>query len=275
MSLNFVKDILKKYTVSPSKGLGQNFLIDKNAIKKVVKAADLEPEDTVLEIGPGLGALTQELAKKVKKVIAVEKDRKMVDILKEALRNFNNVEIIQGDIRKIDLKDCHLPENYKVVANLPFYLTAPIIRRFLELKEVSPQSMTLVVQKEVGQRICAKPPDMSILAVSVQFYAKPEIISFVSRESFWPKPKVHSAIIKITPNPQRVHRPDVCRFFRIVKAGFSNPRKQLANNLSRNLVIDKKKIEKSLLKNNIQPVQRAETLSVKDWINLTKTIKIN
>ncbi|MFH1582602.1 MAG: 16S rRNA (adenine(1518)-N(6)/adenine(1519)-N(6))-dimethyltransferase RsmA [bacterium] len=269
MSLNYVKDILKKYTISPSKGLGQNFLIDKEAVKRVIKAAELNSEDIVLEIGPGLGVLTQELAKKVTNVIAVEKDLKMVEILKETLKDFHNIEIIQGDIRKIDLKNYHLPKNYKVVANLPFYLTAPIIRRFLELDEVSPQLMVLVIQKEVGQRICAKPPEMSILAVSVQFYAKPEIISFIPRTSFWPKPKVDAAVIKIT----NITKPSLTEdlFFKIVKAGFANPRKQLINNLSKKLLLNRTKVENWLLKNKIQPERRAETLKVEDWVKLTRS----
>jgi len=260
------KNIFKTYRIQPLKRLGQNFLIDKTAIKKIIEAADLNSNDVVLEIGPGSGVLTKELAQRAEKVIAVEKDQRMIEILKEELKGFNNVEVIQGDILKnIKFKN----KKYKVVGNLPFYLSAPVIRQFLE-SDNPPREMVLVVQKEVGQRICAKPPKMSILAVSVQFYSQPKIISYISQRSFWPSPKVDSAIIKISlESPQK---PKINRdlFFKIVKAGFSQPRKQLINNLSKGLKMDKEKAEKWLLENKIQPSQRAETLNIEEWVNLTR-----
>ena len=276
-----IQNLLKKYQVRPSKRLGQNFLIDKEVIKKLIRAANLKPKDIILEIGPGIGTLTIELAKKVKKVIAIEKDPKMVEILKETLENFKNVKIIKGDILKFRILDFGFPgrdgfpSNYKVVGNLPFYLTAPVIRKFLELPEARPRAMVLVIQKEVGQRICARTPDMSILAVSVQFYAKPEIISYISRKSFWPQPKVDGAILKIIPEKPVTSPRLVDLFFKIVKAGFSQPRKQLINNLSKGLKLERNEAEKWLLKNNIRPSQRAETLSVGDWINLLQSCRIN
>ena len=269
-----IKNLLKSHLSSPSKKLGQNFLVDRTAVKKIVSAADLKANDVVLEIGPGIGTLTQELAKKTRKVIAVEKDRKLVEILGDTLRDFKNVEITYGDILKIE--NSKLIKNLKVVGNLPFYLTAPVIRKFLEMKEAKPHSMVLVVQKEVGQRICAKPPRMSILAVSVQVYAEAKIISYISRKSFWPQPEVDAAIIKITPKIKLERRSldqiNLDLFFKVVKAGFSQPRKQLINNLSRKA--DKEKTRNWLIQNKIKPSQRAETLSVKDWINLAKTYKI-
>ena len=274
-----IKNLLKKYQICPSKRLGQNFLVDKEAVKKIIKAAYLESEDVILEIGPGLGTITQEVAKKVKKVIGIEKDRKMTEILKETLKDCKNVEIVLGDILKINPK-YHIPyTKYKVIGNLPFYLAAPVIRQFLEAENPA-KEMVLMVQKEVGQRICAKPPDMSILAVSVQVYARPEIISYISKKSFWPSPKVDSAIIKIVPaapskKPAIVGNLDGDLFFKIVKAGFSQPRKQLINNLSKELDLEKEKIQNWLLKNNVRPTQRAETLSVENWINLTKSFKID
>ena len=185
--------MLEKYKIHPLKGLGQNFLVNKGAVKRVINAADIKPDEVILEVGPGLGALTKELAKKAKKVIAVEKDRKMVEILKETLKGFENIEIVQGDILKLKLQ---IPKPYKIVANLPFHLTAPVIRKFLESAN-TPKEMTLVVQKEVGQRICARVPDMNLLAVSVQVYAEAKIANYVSKKSFWPQPKVDAAIIKI------------------------------------------------------------------------------
>lgn len=266
--------MLKKYQLRPSKGLGQNFLIDKKVLGKIIEAAELKPEDTVLEIGPGIGTLTQELAKKVKKVIAVEKDKRMVEILKETLKDFKNVEVVKADIRNWTPPTRHplKTENYKLVGNLPFYLTAPVIRQFLEFPKARPREMVLVAQKEVAERICARPPKMNLLAVSVQFYSKPEVVYFVSKKSFWPSPEVDATIIKIT--LLKLTRNDlVNRFFKVVKAGFSHPRKQLINNLSKNLRIDKIKTKVWLLENNIQPSQRAETLTVKEWIKLAITIK--
>jgi len=273
------KNLLKKYQVHPSKKLGQNFLIDKDAIKKIIKAAEIEANDIILEVGPGLGNLTQELAQKTKKVIAIEKDLKMVEILKENLKDFKNIKIIKNDVLKINPPNDIPKTKYKLVGNLPFYLAAPLIRKFLELNK-PPKEMILVIQKEVGQRICAKPPHMSILAISVQVYAKTEIVSYISKKSFWPQPKVDATIIKITPYSKKyayayflLSRRCQELFFKIVKAGFSQPRKQLINNLAKGLKIDREKVKDWLLKNHIQSNQRAETLSVKDWLNLTKTLK--
>ena len=268
-----VKFLLKKYQLQPSKSLGQNFLIDKGAVKKVIRAADLKTEDTVTEIGPGLGILTQELAKKAKRVIAIEQDKRLVKFLKDALQSLANIEIIYGDILKIGGRNL-LKNSYKIVGNLPFYLAAPVIRESLESTKDRSLEMTLVVQKEVGQRICAKVPDMNLLAVSVQFYAQSKVISYISKKSFWPQPKVDAAIIKLTAE-KKEWKINKDLFFRIVKAGFSQPRKQLINNLSKKLGIDKIKIESWLWKNNIQPSQRAETLDVKSWVKLTKSFEIN
>jgi len=273
-----IKNLLKKYLARPEKRLGQHFLVDEKVLRKIIREADLKEKDIVLEIGPGIGNLTQELAKRVKKVVAIEKDPKMVRILNNELR-IKNIEIIQGDILKIPDFRFIIHNSYKVVANLPFYLTAPVIRKFLEAENPT-KEMILMVQKEVAQRICAKPPDMNLLAVSVQFYSKPEIISFVSKKSFWPQPKVDTAIIKITPRQPASYRNEVSgagfreRFFRIVKAGFSQPRKQLINNLSKGLKIEREKVKNWLLKNKIKPTQRAETLSLKDWSFLTKSFSL-
>ena len=275
MRLEEIKRLLKKYNIYPSKRLGQNFLVDEGILKKIVEAAELSKNDIVLEVGPGIGNLTVELAKSVKKVIAVEKDQDLVRILKELLDcwKVRNVRIVEGDIRKIENCKLKIENCYKVVANIPYYLTSPLIRKFLEASN-APKEMILMVQKEVAQRICAKPPKMSILAVSVQFYAKPEIISFVSKKSFWPQPKVDSAIIKIKPlinADKRLINADL--FLKTVKTGFSQPRKQLANNLSNGLKMDKGKVKNWLLKNGIQPTQRAETLTINDWTNLTKSFE--
>jgi 16S rRNA (adenine1518-N6/adenine1519-N6)-dimethyltransferase len=277
-STKTIKEILDRYDAKPSKGLGQNFLIDKNALGKIVEAADLKSDDTILEVGPGIGVLTLELAKKSGRLIAVEKDKKMCEILKNTLNDFKNIEIINDDILKIDTTNLGLQAlKYKIVANIPYYLTSPLIRFFLENKN-PPKEIILMVQKEVAQRICSKPPKMSLLAVSVQFYADPKIISYVSKSCFWPSPKIDSAIIKITPIKKYCDKISPDLFFKVVKAGFLHPRKQLVNNLaSLKLLNDVKLIKEQIIswlsKNNIAPNQRAESLTIEDWLNLTKDFK--
>lgn len=276
-----IKELLEKYDAKPSKGLGQNFLIDKNILDKIVNSADIKPTDNILEVGPGVGTLTIELAKKAKQVYAIEKDKRMIEILKETLSEFKNIEVINADILKFQVSSLKV-KSYKIVANIPYYLTSPLIRKFLEMgnhlpAQAGPEEIVLMMQKEVAQRICAKPPKMSLLAISVQFYATPKIISYVSKSCFMPAPKIDSAIIKITPARIATRSvaggpisPDL--FFKIVKAGFSHARKQLVNNLSNTLEISREQTENWLIKNNIKPNQRAETLSVEDWKNLASSL---
>ena len=273
-SISNIKSLLKKHNAVPSKRFGQNFLIDKNIIKKILNQAKLGSKDIVLEIGPGIGTMTRELAKKAQKIIAVEKDPKMIEILKETTQDFQNIEIINADIMKYEVPKIKY-RDYKVVANLPYYITSPVIRKLLET-ENKPKEIILMVQKEVAQRICARPPKTNLLAISVQFYAKPKIISYVSKKAFYPKPKVDSAIIhlKISKQNSKIDRE---KFFKIVKAGFSHPRKQLANNLLKELdflgkEINKEKIIALLAKKGILATQRPETLLLKNWIELTKIL---
>ncbi len=279
-----LKKLLQQYHLRPSKRLGQHFLISQKALEKIIQTAELSKKDVVLEVGPGLGILTEQLAQRVKKVIAVEKDKKMAQTLKEILKDYQNVEIIQGDILTIQIQGLPLRitslakgkgvserttlelKRYKLVANIPYYLTSPLIRLFLESR-TPPQLMALLIQKEVAQRICAQPPRMSLLAVAVQFYSQPQVISKVSKKCFWPQPKVDSAIIKIIPRRPVVASQEARkRFFQIVKAGFSSPRKQLANNLFQKLNLDRQKIKKALTEYGLNPQARAENLSVKDWL---------
>jgi 16S rRNA (adenine1518-N6/adenine1519-N6)-dimethyltransferase len=277
-----IKELLSKYETRPSKGLGQNFLIDKNILDKIVDSAGIKPTDIILEVGPGLGVLTQELAKRAKRVIAVEKDETMIEILTYVLNDSNvkNVQIVNEDILQLEqIKQFKQLNHYKVVANIPYYLTSPLIRKFLETKN-PPEEIILMLQKEVAQRICVKPPDMNLLAVSVQFYATPTIVSYVSKNCFWPAPKIDSAIIKITPQKsfdfaqgkKQIQR-DL--FFEVVKAGFSHPRKQLVGNLSKIFKLGRGNTEKWLLDNKINPTQRAETLSIEDWVNLSGSIPLS
>jgi len=275
-----IKNLLKKYNIHPLKKLGQNFLIDENVLKKIIESTGLNSNDTVLEIGPGLGILTLELAKRVKKVIAIEKDGILCQVLRDILKTqkVSNVEVINEDILKTRYKI--QDTRYKLVANLPYYITSPVIRKFLEAEQ-KPKAMVLMVQKEVGQRIMAKPPHMNLLAISVQFYAEPEIITYVSKKSFCPAPKVDSAIIKII--PKQIPKIDTEKFFKLVKAGFSSKRKFLISNLSREFPlkagqpwaekIKKEKLKTLLEELNINPKVRAENLSIDDWTKIYETIK--
>jgi 16S rRNA (adenine1518-N6/adenine1519-N6)-dimethyltransferase len=268
-------NLLRKYKIHPNKRLGQNFLISKTILREIIKAANLKPSDIVLEIGPGLGILTKELAKKVKKVIAVEKDKKLTDILKKELNNdkIKNIQVINQDILKFESSSFNLKEPYKLVANLPYYITGPVIRIFLESTK-PPKLMVLMVQKEVGKRICAQPPKMSKLAVFSQFYGKPEIVKFVSKKSFRPQPKVDSVILRIKPlvlTDKRLVKTNRKLFSKIVRAGFSQPRKQLINNFSKSLDLSREETENWLRKNKIQPNQRAESLALKNWPDLVNS----
>jgi 16S rRNA (adenine1518-N6/adenine1519-N6)-dimethyltransferase len=244
--------ILQKHNIHPKKYMGQNFLIDENILNKIIDSADLSTKDTVLEIGPGLGILTAELAKKTKRVIAIEKDKKMCEILKDVLKEFKNIEIVNEDILKIEPAEL---SDYKIVANIPYYLTSPLIRKFLEAKN-KPSVIVLMIQKEVAQRITAKPPHMNILSIAVQFYAEPKIIDYVPKNSFFPVPKVDSAIIKII--PKQIPEIDTEKFFTLVKKGFSAKRKMLKNNIP----------EANLKKAGLNPEARAENLSIDNWMKI-------
>jgi 16S rRNA (adenine1518-N6/adenine1519-N6)-dimethyltransferase len=266
---NFIKDLFRHYQLKPKDYLGQNFLVDEIALQDIVDAADLKKTDTVVEVGPGLGVLTQELAKRAGNVIAIEKDRTMLDILYFNLKEHKNVKVFNQDALRFNV-DQNLKGPYKVVANIPYYLTSHLFQYFLEQKN-KPQLMVLLVQKEVGERVTAKPGDMSILAVSVQLRATPEIIAQVSKNSFWPSPKVDSIVLKITPR-DKYEIPDEKEFFRIVKIGFSSKRKQLHNNLANGLKMGNTEVSGWLAKNGIDPKSRAEDLSVDDWASLTNTL---
>ena len=254
-------------TINLKKGLGQNLLTDQNQIRKIMASIELSPNDTILEVGPGLGAITLEMAKIAKNIVCVEKDREMVSALEQKIkeRNIKNIEIINEDILKLFDKDKLNVKikKYKVVANIPYYLTSALIRSLLEIKN-PPEDIFLMIQKEVGQRICSKPGDMSILAIAVQYYANPKILFTVPKGCFFPAPKIDSVFIRLT--PKGIKKND--EFFKIVKAGFSHPRKQLINNLSNQLKIDREIIKKWLEDNDLKPGERAEVLSLPQWESL-------
>ncbi len=277
-----IKDICRQYDLRPAKSLGQNFLMDKNILKKIIFFANVGKNDVVVEVGPGTGVLTAELLKEAKLVYAVEKDKRAASILKASFKEKDNklkrkLELIEGDILKEDLEKLGLKDGkYKVVANIPYNITSAIIRKFLS-GNIKPKEMILLVQKEVAQRIVSRPPDMSVLSVSVLFYGKPKILAFVSKNCFWPRPKVDSAILKITAEPDRFpyepQKEDL--FFKLVKAGFSAKRKQLKNNLAKGLNLDVELAEYILLEAGLKKESRAQELSIDDWLELYKFLEAN
>lgn len=256
--------------------LGQNFLKDEDIVKKIIASSNLTKDDFVIEIGPGKGVLTEELAKKAGKIVAIELDKNLFEKLGKKFEKQDNLVIINQDILKLNIpkliqnSKLKVKNSYKVIANIPYYITSAIIRLFLET-EIPPQEMILMIQKEVAERIVAKPGEMSILAVSVQYYAKAEILFHVPKEAFDPIPEVDSAIIKIITHPDSLPERDgdfAKKFFRIVKAGFSAKRKTLLNNLSNSLHLPKPEAEEKLKAAGIFPTARAQELSIEDWKKL-------
>jgi 16S rRNA (adenine1518-N6/adenine1519-N6)-dimethyltransferase len=264
--------------------LGQHFLIDGEVLNLITSAAELIPTDVIMEIGSGLGVLTRELARQAGWVIAIELDGKLAATLKQTLAPFDNVTIINEDILGIDpaalLQEqkaqfppvIKSPFSYKVVANLPYYITSPVLRHFLEAS-VKPQIMVVMVQKEVAEAIVAKPGGMSLLSISVQFYGKPEITSHVPARCFYPAPEVDSAILRVDLYPKpAVAVTDEKSFFGLVRAGFSASRKQIVNSLAQGLKLSKAEVLSLLEKARIVPQRRAETLSLDEWAQLWQVI---
>jgi 16S rRNA (adenine1518-N6/adenine1519-N6)-dimethyltransferase len=269
--LTKTQKLLRQSGLHARKGLGQNFLIDEDILGLIISTSELSTEDLVIEVGPGLGVLTEELAKHAGRVAAIELDDNLAALLKERISGFKNVAVINQDILKIDITALlseYKTLKYKVVANLPYYITSPVLRHFLE-GECKPESMVVMVQKEVAGEIAAKPGKMSLLSIGVQLYGQPEIITKVPAESFYPAPKVDSAVLKVTPYAQPpVQIDDREGFFKLVRAGFSSARKQLANSLARGLGITKEESLALLEKAEIDPQRRAETLAIEEWANL-------
>jgi 16S rRNA (adenine1518-N6/adenine1519-N6)-dimethyltransferase len=258
--------------------LGQNFLRDEKILEKIIQSANLQPDDFIVEIGPGEGGLTEKLADKVKQVIAVEIDKKLIPALQKKFAQNKKIIILNADILKINLKEIVKSfklqvSSYKVVANIPYYITSSIIRLFLE-SALPPQEMILMVQKEVAERIVEKPGKMSILALSVQYYAQAQILFSVPAKAFYPIPKVDSAVIKIIPFLNQNNPQETQKFFRVVRAGFSAKRKTLANNLANSFHLDKKDVENKLNPIGLAPLTRAQELSLEDWKKLAENLGI-
>lgn len=276
--LNKTKEICESYGIYPSRSKGQNFLISSMAYDRIVEAAELTKDDTVLEVGPGLGFLTSRLAKNANRVLAVEMDDKLAAYLRNALiaSDIKNVEVINEDVLKLNLNDAKykIPSaKYKIVANLPYNITSFFLRTIFS-SWPRPSEMVLLLQKEVVERICAKPGDMSLLALSIQFYAEPQKLFDVPRKDFWPSPQVDSAVIKIKTKGQDNFNGSGLekRFFQLAKIGFSAKRKMLKNNLAGGLKIGAAEAEKYLAAIGLDAKARAEDLAVDDWIRLISNL---
>ena len=317
------RKLLEQWNLQPSKGLGQNFLVERAALEKIVAAAELTPDDVVLEIGAGLGTLTGRLAQCAGHVVAVELDRRLIPVLEHVLSGLDNVTLVQGDILALDpatilqaqianrksqigksanrksanrqirksqigksanqqISNLQLPVaspqspasciHYKVVANLPYYITSAVLRHLLEAS-LKPQRMVLTVQREVAERIVARPGQMSLLAVSVQFYGQPKLMFRIRPGSFYPSPEVESAVVRIDLHAAPpVPVEDTAAFFRVVRAGFAQRRKQLRNTLAAGLRRSPEEVAARLREAGVDPRQRAEALSLEEWARVAQVL---
>lgn len=259
----------------PKKSLGQNFLVDPVHLARIVAAAELTAADQVLEIGPGQGVLTQALAEQAGRVVAVELDDRLIAPLQERFAAQPKVQIVHGDILELDPAALMAREGgtaYKVVANLPYYITSAALRHLLEAAP-RPSLAVVLVQLEVAQRICASPGDLSLLAVSVQYYARPQLVSRVPAGAFRPAPKVDSAILRLEVLPAPAVATPAARFFTVVRAGFGQRRKQIANSLAAGLGLEKGAVTAALLAAGIAPARRAETLTLPEWERLCRALE--
>ncbi|MBO5112842.1 MAG: 16S rRNA (adenine(1518)-N(6)/adenine(1519)-N(6))-dimethyltransferase RsmA [Lachnospiraceae bacterium] len=273
-------EILKKYNFNFQKRFGQNFLIDSNILAKIVESAEVTKEDFVLEIGPGIGTMTQYLAESAREVVAVEIDKSLIPILGDTLSSYDNVTVINEDILKVDIERLVQEKNQgkpiKVVANLPYYITTPIIMGLFE-SHVPLKSITIMVQKEVADRMQVGPgtKDYGALSLAVQYYARPEVIAYVSPACFIPKPNVGSAVIRL----DRYEKPpveteDEAFLFAVIKAAFNQRRKTLANGLAnaRELGITRQQAEEALLQMELSPSIRGEALTLREFADLSNIL---
>ena len=267
-----IQALLRRYGLKPQKGLGQNFLTSQKALRNIVQAAGIQPEDTVLEIGPGLGSLTTLLAEEAARVVAVELDLKLASALEDILQPYPNVELIRGDILEVNLNELFTEPGYIVAANIPYYITSALLRQLLEA-EAAPKRVILTVQKEVAERICAPAGNLSLLGLSVQVYGEPKITDTIPAGAFYPAPKVDSAVVRIEILTEPlVPRPQLALFFQLIRAGFSQKRKTLLNSLSAGMAWEKDRTRVLLESVGIDPQRRAQTLSLDEWGALTLTV---
>jgi 16S rRNA (adenine1518-N6/adenine1519-N6)-dimethyltransferase len=265
-----ILSLLHQYGLQPDRRLGQNYLVDASALRRVAEAAEIAPTDEILEIGAGLGSLTRCLAVRAHQVIAIEIDRRLLPALEHVISRHKNVKIIPGDILELDPSNLMTEENYLVVANIPYYITSALIRHLLEAR-IKPKRIVLTIQREVAARICAEPGDMSLLALSVQVYGAPRVMASIPAGAFYPVPNVDSSVVRVDLfRAPLIPYPLLPVFFRLAKAGFSQKRKTLRNALSGGMAKPVEDIERWLDAAGIDAKRRAETLSIKEWGRLAE-----
>jgi 16S rRNA (adenine1518-N6/adenine1519-N6)-dimethyltransferase len=270
MDLSRVEDVrtaMKLAGIKPNKSLGQHFLVDRPSLEAIMEAATVKPDDTVLEIGPGLGVMTRPLTRLAGHVIAVETDPILAGLLRRDAPD--TLEVVEQDILDFDLR--RLPSGYKVIANIPYYLTSKIFRLLVESPN-PPEVMSLLIQKEVAERITAKPGKLSVLALSVQYYGRPELVRVVERHKFWPPPDVDSAVLRVTLTGPAFNA-DSPKLFRLMKAGFGEKRKQLKNSLAGGLNLSPELATELIANAKLQPTARAQELDLKSWERLYKAAR--
>lgn len=276
------REILSRFQLTAKKSLGQNFLIDLNILGKIVAAAQLDETKGALEIGPGIGALTQQLAKRAGRVVAVEIDRRMLPVLRETLAPYGNAQVLHGDVLKVDLEELFREQfqglsGVSVVANLPYYVTTPIVMKLLE-ERLPLENIVVMIQKEVAQRMAARPgtKDYGSLSVAVQYYCEPQVVAEVPRTVFIPQPNVDSAVIRLRLRKEPpVKVGDERLYFQVVQASFAQRRKTIANNLLTRFFTRETKplLEKVLQEAGIDPVRRGETLSLEEFASLAQALQ--
>ncbi len=264
------KTLLEEYDIVPRKSLGQNFLHDPNMLDKIVAIAELKPDDLVLEVGPGTGLLTERIAPVVKQLTSIEIDERLQPLLEDVVMRHPNLTIRYQDILTLDVNNLYAGSPYVVVANLPYYITSAILKHLLE-SDHRPSRLVLTMQMEVAERMIAKPDNMSILSVSVQFFGQPQIAARLKPSVFWPRPEIDSAVVRIdTYDQPLIDVPDSKTFFRVVRAGFGQKRKQLKNAIASGLALDSDRTTRLFDTANIDSRRRAETLTLEEWGLLTR-----
>lgn len=277
-SPDIIQNIFKKYNFAPNKFLGQNFLIDKKVLEKIIETAQIKEGDNVIEIGPGLGVLTQALLSKGANVAAIEKDKDLIPALRENLREYKNYKILNDDFLTLDPEKLILGfsgKPYKIVSNIPYYITSPVLRKILSA-DTKPQEIVFLVQREVAERIAAEPGQMSLISVFVQFYGTPSVAGIARPESFWPKPKVESAILKtIIDKKPALAGDELKNFWRLAKIGFSSRRKTLANNLAAGFHIKPPEVRDRLKLMGFNDKTRAQELTMENWLKLSEKARFS
>lgn len=273
MTQETLKQLLIDYGLSPNKTYGQNFLMDEIVLQDMVDVADVKSTDTVIEVGPGIGNLTKFLLERAKNVIAIEKDPQFIPVLNSLKKKYKNFSYVMADALEVNFTDLAPSGDYKVVANIPYYATGKLVQKFIQANP-KPISLTLLMQKEVAENITSKPGNLNLLAISVQLFADAKLATIVPAKSFYPAPKVDSAVINITLHRKPVFKlKDQVKFFKILRACFTGKRKQIHNTLTNNFGLKKELVEKLLIDNNLDPSLRPQQLTIEQWIKLVDSIK--